>query len=86
MIEFKVGDIVVVISNDRIGKTVQKLVPIGMVTEIIKDNGYSAAKWYYIMLNGLDCVTSDMEKFRIATPREQFLYHLEGKPFVVEEE
>lgn len=84
---FKTGDIVVVINNNRIfNPVVKSLAPIGMVTEIIKNQSYLSEKWYYFLLSGLKCITLDIEKFRMATPREQFLYHLEGKPFIMEKE
>jgi len=87
MSKFKEKDIVVVMDNDKVRKFIRELVPIGMITKITKvitiDN---ESNYYYLLSNSTPQGTYDINKFRMATDREAFLYHLEGAPFVMEKE
>lgn len=82
--KFKEGDIVVVISF--IGRNPRKVFPIGLITQIYRcHHGLTATplkKDYYTYAYA----TNNFLKFRKATKREEFLYHLEGGPFVLKEE
>jgi len=79
-----------------------KYYPIGLITVItrVQHQPVSVGRGYEVMLKALDqgesyyprklrvCVSKKKQKqrIRLATEREQFHYHLEGKPLVLEDE
>lgn len=87
MIEFKEGKIVVIIEHTNHAKIqmADKYIPHNLVTEMRRyprsetECVLSVGQYHY----GIEAMVSML---REATLREAFLYHLKGKPFIMEEE
>lgn len=86
MSKFNEGDIVVVVNHMEIHPNWFKLMPIGLITCIVKGAFWSLGKTdEAIMLLDNKPAKTIKSALRLANEREQFLYHINNGPFVLKE-
>lgn len=76
----QIGDIVVLFDNKN------WLAPKNLVTELIRNTTVPDGCTGYIDIDGTHRIIMSLSRFRKATEREEFLYHIHGPITVGEEE
>jgi len=86
--DFKVGDIVVVICRNDNGSGDYKILQSGFPLSLVSEVGMVNLRFRKGLrtINNKEVLSVFINRYcelRAATEREEFLYHIEGKPFIL---